>query len=66
MASKYQSSMKTVLVAGGAGFLGSNLCDVLLLQNFEVICVDNLTTGSAKNISHLINHQNFVFIEKDI
>jgi UDP-glucuronate decarboxylase len=57
---------KTVAVAGGAGFLGSNLCDRLLEDGFKVICLDNLTTGSTGNILHLLEKEDFIFIEKDI
>jgi UDP-glucuronate decarboxylase len=56
---------KTILVTGGAGFLGSHLCDKLIESN-KVICVDNLFTGSKKNIAHLLQNPNFAFIEHDI
>lgn len=55
-----------ILVTGGAGFLGSNLCDYLLAKKHQVICVDNLFTGSRENIKHLINNPDFQFIEHDI
>jgi len=55
-----------VLVTGGAGFLGSHLCDRLIQEGHEVICVDNLFTGSKENIRHLMNHPNFEFIRHDI
>ena len=55
-----------ILVAGGAGFLGSHLCDILVEKNYNVICLDNLHTGSKKNISHLLNNDNFRFINDDI
>lgn len=58
--------MKRILVAGGAGFLGSHLCDRLIEQGHYVTCVDNLSTGSKNNISHLIEHSNFKFIEADV
>jgi UDP-glucuronate decarboxylase len=58
--------MKTILVTGGAGFLGSHLCDRLIKNGNKIICVDNLSTGSARNIEHLQNHPNFVFVEHDI
>jgi dTDP-glucose 4,6-dehydratase len=57
--------MATCLVTGGAGFLGSHLCDELLLRGHHVICVDNLETGSLKNIEH-IRSPAFEFLMKDI
>ena len=57
---------KKILVTGGAGFIGSHLCQQLLKNGNYVICLDNLFTGSKKNISHLINQNNFEFIEHDI
>jgi nucleoside-diphosphate-sugar epimerase len=57
---------KHVLITGGAGFLGSYLCDHYVENNYTVICVDNLSTGSRKNIEHLVGHENFRFIEHDI
>ncbi len=57
---------KTILVSGGAGFLGSWVCDVLVSQGAEVICLDNLSSGRAVNISHLMNKDNFRFINHDI
>ncbi|MBI2614025.1 MAG: SDR family oxidoreductase [Candidatus Levybacteria bacterium] len=58
--------MQTVLVAGGAGFIGSHLCKSLLNENYKVICVDNLLTSEAKNISSLLAKPDFKFIEQDI
>jgi dTDP-glucose 4,6-dehydratase len=58
--------MKTVLLTGGAGFIGSHLCDFLLDKGFKVICVDNFITGNKKNIGHLRNNENFTLIEHDI
>jgi UDP-glucuronate decarboxylase len=55
-----------ILVTGGAGFLGSHLCEKLLELKYEVICVDNFYTGSSKNISHLEDHDNFEVIRHDI
>lgn len=55
-----------ILVTGGAGFIGSNLCDALLERNYEVHCMDNLLTGKYSNISHLIDHPKFTFFETDI
>ena len=57
--------MKTI-VTGGAGFIGSNLCNRLLKLGHEVICVDNLITGSKKNIADFIKKENFKFIEFDV
>lgn len=58
--------MTRVLVTGGAGFLGSHLCDRLINDGNEVLCVDNLFTGSKYNIRHLMNHPNFEFIRHDV
>lgn len=58
--------MKKVLVTGGAGFLGSHLCDRLVAQGHHVLCVDNYFTGSKKNIEHLLDHKNFEVIRQDI
>jgi len=57
---------KTILVTGGAGFLGSWVCDVLVKQNAYCICLDNLTSGQPKNIIHLMEEDNFRFINHDI
>ena len=58
--------MKTILVTGGAGFLGSHLCDRLIERGDEVICVDNFFTGRKENIRHLLNHPRFELIRHDI
>ena len=58
--------MKKVLVMGGAGFLGTNLCKSLLLNGFEVFCLDNLSTGSATNLRSLAKEPNFTFIDHDV
>lgn len=58
--------IKTILVAGGAGFIGSNLCDYLTNRGDRVVCVDNLITSSEKNILHLLAKENFFFINFDI
>lgn len=55
-----------VLVAGGAGFLGSHLCERLLAQGHEVLCVDNCFTGNKRNIHHLLTHPRFEFIRHDV
>jgi UDP-glucuronate decarboxylase len=54
-----------ILITGGAGFIGSHLCE-RLLKNHEVICLDNLFTGSRKNILHLLDNKNFTFIGHDV
>jgi len=58
--------MNSVLIAGGAGFIGSYLCDYYLDQGYETYCVDNLSTGSEDNVAHLKDNQNFHFIQHDI
>ena len=55
-----------VLITGGAGFLGSCMCDVLVSQEAEVICVDNLASGLKSNVAHLLDLENFRFIEHDV
>jgi len=57
---------KTVLVTGGAGFLGSHLCDRLVRDGHAVICLDNLLTGSRKNIEHLVGNPQFTFVERNV
>jgi dTDP-glucose 4,6-dehydratase len=58
--------MQSVLVTGGAGFIGSHLCDFLIDKGYKVICLDNLLTGSKKNIEHLLSNPNFEFMEIDV
>lgn len=58
--------MKHILVTGGAGFIGSHLCDRLLLSGNEVICLDNFFTGSMNNILHMIGHPRFRLIKQDV
>jgi UDP-glucuronate decarboxylase len=58
--------MKKILVTGGAGFLGSHLCRMLISQGHEVLCVDNLFTGNKSNIKNLLNNPNFEFMRHDI
>ncbi|MFY7731732.1 MAG: SDR family oxidoreductase [Flavobacterium sp.] len=55
-----------ILITGGAGFIGSALCDNFIGKNFQVVCFDNLATGHKKNIEHLLSHPLFTFIEGDI
>jgi dTDP-glucose 4,6-dehydratase len=57
--------MPTAVVTGGAGFLGSHLCDYLIARDFRVVCVDNLDTGSLQNVEHL-RGPNFDFLNQDI
>jgi dTDP-glucose 4,6-dehydratase len=57
--------MPTAVVTGGAGFLGSHLCDHLISKDYRVVCVDNLDTGSLQNVEHL-RGDNFLFINQDV
>jgi len=57
---------KRALVTGGAGFLGSHLCERLLAEDLEVVCMDNLITGSLDNIEHLFGREDFIFVEHDV
>ena len=69
---KYKKSMnielsnKTILVTGGAGFIGSNLCEALLEKENKVVCLDNFATGKRENVAHLSADDNFTLIEGDI
>lgn len=58
--------MERILVTGGAGFIGSHLCERLISDGHEVICLDNLFTGNKKNIQHLLTNPRFQFVEHDI
>ena len=58
--------MKTILVTGGAGFLGSHLCERLIGRGDEVVCIDNFFTGHRRNIEHLLNHPRFELMRHDI
>jgi UDP-glucuronate decarboxylase len=60
------NSMKKILITGGAGFLGSHLCERLIDQGHDVLCVDNFFTGTKENIAHLLDHKNFEFMRFDI
>ncbi|PTQ71990.1 NAD-dependent epimerase/dehydratase family protein [Celeribacter persicus] len=64
--SENRSSQRVVIVAGGAGFIGSNLCRRLLAQGDRVICVDNLETGRLSNIGALMQEPDFRFFLHDI
>ena len=58
--------MKRILITGGAGFIGSHLCSFLLEREYEVICMDNLITGTLQNIAGLLKNKHFEFIEHDV
>ena len=58
--------MPRAVVTGGAGFLGSHLCDYLVKQGYEVVCLDNLLTGRIENIGHLAGEERFRFIKQDV
>lgn len=58
--------MPRVLITGGAGFLGSHLCDKFIAEDFEVVCMDNLITGSMENIAHLISNERFLFVNHNV
>lgn len=57
---------KTAVVTGGAGFLGSHLCDKLITNDIDVVCIDNLLTGNMANISHLFGNEKFSFVKHDV
>lgn len=57
---------KRILVTGGAGFLGSHLCERLLADGHDVLCVDNFFTGAKRNVSHLLDHSNFELMRHDV
>jgi dTDP-glucose 4,6-dehydratase len=61
-----QKDYKKVLVTGGAGFLGSHLCEKLLEEGFNVLCMDNFLTGRKENIEHLLENPNFTFEKHDV
>ncbi len=58
--------MARILITGGAGFLGSHLCDRFIAEGYNVICMDNFITGSPDNIAHLLGHERFEFIQHDV
>src|SRR5215470_15333215 len=58
--------MARVLITGGAGFIGSHLCERFLKEGDDVICVDNFLTGSPDNIAHLLGHERFTFIKLNV
>ena len=55
-----------VLVTGGAGFIGSHLCDALIERGHHVVCIDNLLTGKMENIDHLMDEPRFTFMKEDL
>ena len=57
---------KVALVAGGAGFIGSHLCDRLVKEGYDVLCIDNLYTGRMENIRHLLKNPQFTFANHDV
>ncbi len=58
--------MPRTLITGGAGFLGSHLCDRFVAEGHEVVCMDNLITGNPDNIAHLVGHERFEFVRHDV
>jgi len=61
-----ENSKKSILITGGAGFIGSNLCEYFLSKNYTVVCLDNFATGHHHNLKDFINNENFNLIEGDI
>ncbi|HPP30496.1 MAG TPA: GDP-mannose 4,6-dehydratase, partial [bacterium] len=57
---------KKILISGGAGFIGSHLCDYYIQREYEVWCIDNLCTGSPDNVKHLFKLPEFKFIQEDV
>ena len=60
------SETKKVLVTGGAGFIGSHLCERMLEEGHQVVCMDNLLTGDLRNVEHLFRHERFSFYHQDV
>jgi len=63
---RHYDTIKRVLVTGGAGFLGSHLCERLIADGHDVLCVDNFYTGRRANVAHLLDHPNFEILRHDI
>src|SRR6516164_6046673 len=61
-----RQTLRRVLVTGGAGFIGSHLCERLLKMGYDVLCVDNFFTGTRRNIEHLLGHPRFEILRHDI
>lgn len=57
---------KTILVTGGAGFIGSHLCEMYIAEGYKVVCIDNLVSGNMNNLADIIKHQSFTFVQGDI
>lgn len=60
------NNIQTILITGGAGFIGSNLCEYFISKGYKVVCLDNFATGHRKNIAHLLDNSRFKLIEGDI
>ena len=60
------ASTYNILITGGAGFIGSNLCEYFINKGHHVVCLDNFATGHRHNIEALLSHPNFTLIEADI
>ena len=61
-----ETALKRILITGGAGFIGSHLCDTLLAEGHHVVAIDNLSTGKLSNIQHLLSNSNFQFVRETI
>jgi UDP-glucuronate decarboxylase len=62
----WENRRKRVMVTGGAGFLGSHLCEKLLAQGHDVLCVDNFFSGTRDNVSHLMDNRSFELMRHDV
>ncbi len=60
------ANKKVVLITGGAGFIGSHLCDLFIGKGYRVLCMDNLITGKLQNVRHHLRNSNFRFIEHNV
>src|SRR5918995_3680928 len=63
---RFQRRMTRALVTGGAGFLGSHLCERLIKEGWEVLCYDSLLTGKSENLAAVDGHERFVFLQGDV
>ena len=63
---KKEIDSKRIIVTGGAGFIGSNLCDRLISEGHEILCVDNFFSGRKENIAHLLDNPSFEHIRHDV